>query len=94
MPSILSICSCFVHKNNFQLLLFVKATAFSLGLEDTLSQIYFSKKEKQREELIKLIGNTFQPYLTSSVQHQKVTKVCLLLLHKNSFLNYLFDLLS
>jgi|FrelakmetLWP11LW_1041352.scaffolds.fasta_scaffold65530_1 hypothetical protein len=64
MPAILSICSCFDHpnnkyKNNFQLLLFVKATAFSLGLEDTLSQIYFSKKEKQREELIKLIGNTF-----------------------------------
>jgi hypothetical protein len=82
MPSILSICSCFDHsnnkyKNNFQLLLFVKATAFSLGLEDTLSQIYFSKKEKQREELIKLIGNTFHisifKYLSStSRQHESV----------------------
>ena len=34
----------------------VQSAAFTLGLEDTLAQIYFSKREKQREDLMKLMG--------------------------------------
>ena len=34
----------------------LQSAAFTLGLEDTLAHVYFSKKEKQRDEHIKLIG--------------------------------------